>query len=75
MNPVYLDYNATTPIDAEVADFMIPFLREHFGNPSSTHQYGIATRKAVEEAREKVASIAGLQAGGSDLYKRRNRIE
>lgn len=35
--PVYLDYNATTPIDLEVIDAMTPFLKEHFGNPSSAH--------------------------------------
>ncbi len=57
MNTIYLDYNATTPIHPEVADAMIPYLREHFGNPSSSHVYGIATRKAVEVAR---ASVAGM---------------
>ena len=57
MKPVYLDYNATTPVDSEVADFMIPFLREHFGNPSSIHWYGIQTRKAIEEARQNVADF------------------
>ncbi|HYW94752.1 MAG TPA: aminotransferase class V-fold PLP-dependent enzyme, partial [Bacteroidales bacterium] len=57
MNPVYLDYNATTPVDPEVADHMIPYLREHFGNPSSTHWYGIQTRKAVEEARKQLAGL------------------
>ncbi len=61
MKPVYLDYNATTPVDPEVADFMIPFLREHFGNPSSNHWYGTRARKAVEEAREKVAGLLGCR--------------
>lgn len=38
--PIYLDYNATTPIDLEVADAMVPFLKEYFGNPSSSHYFG-----------------------------------
>lgn len=57
MQPVYLDYNATTPIDPRVADAMIPFVREHFGNPSSSHVYGVTTRKAVEKARARVAAM------------------
>ncbi len=58
-NPIYLDYNATTPIDPEVADAMLPYLREHFGNPSSSHWYGIQTKKAVEEARQQLANLLG----------------
>jgi cysteine desulfurase len=57
MQPVYLDYNATTPLDAEVKLFMQPFLDQYFGNPSSTHHYGVQTRKAVEEARYHVARL------------------
>lgn len=56
-NPIYLDYNATTPVDREVADAMIPFLTEIFGNPSSSHSYGIKARMAVENAREQVAAL------------------
>ncbi len=55
--PIYLDYNATTPIDPRVAEAMLPFLREHFGNPSSSHVYGATTRKAVEKARKQVAEM------------------
>jgi cysteine desulfurase len=55
--PVYLDYNATTPHDPEVIAAMRPFLEEHFGNPSSTHGYGVQTRGAVEEARYQVAAL------------------
>lgn len=55
--PIYLDYNATTPIAKEVADEMAPFLYEHFGNPSSAHSYGSTTKKAVENARKKVALL------------------
>lgn len=40
-NPVYLDYNATTPVDPKVADAMEPYLRKHFGNSSSGHIYGV----------------------------------
>jgi len=57
MLPVYLDYNATTPIDREVADFMIPFLRGNFGNPSSTHAYGIESKIAIETARKSLARL------------------
>lgn len=57
MQPVYLDYNATTPIDREVADFMIPFLRGKFGNPSSIHSFGIESKKAVENARKSLAAL------------------
>jgi cysteine desulfurase len=57
MKPVYLDYNATTPIDHEVAEAMKPYLEEYFGNPSSLHLMGIAARKAVENARRQVADL------------------
>jgi len=54
---IYLDYNATTPIDPEVADAMRPYLESYFGNPSSSHIYGIQTRKAIEKARAQVAEL------------------
>jgi cysteine desulfurase NifS len=57
LKPIYLDYNATTPIDPEVAEAMRPYLFEHFGNPSSSHWYGIQTKKAVEEARRQLADL------------------
>ena len=57
MKPIYLDYNATTPIDPEVAEAMRPYLFEHFGNPSSSHWYGTQTKKAVDEARRQVADL------------------
>ncbi len=59
MPPIYLDYNATTPIAREVADAMVPYLYEHFGNPSSPYAYGVATKQAVEEARAQVAGLMG----------------
>ncbi len=59
MKPIYLDYNATTPIAPDVAKAMRPFREEHFGNPSSAHGYGAKTRKAVEHARGQVADLLG----------------
>ena len=56
--PIYLDYSATTPVDPRVAQKMIPFLTEHFGNPASrSHPFGWEAEKAVEEAREQVAQL------------------
>ncbi len=63
MNSIYLDYNATTPIDPQVAEAMLPFVDRHFGNPSSSHAFGTPARAAVEEARERVAAMLGCQAG------------
>ena len=62
MKPIYLDYNATTPIDPEVAEAMKPYLTEFFGNPSSTHWFGIQTRKAIEKARKQVAELINCEA-------------
>ena len=61
-DPIYLDFNATTPVDPRVAEAMIPFLREHFGNPSSSHVLGQRTRTAVENARRQAASFLGTEA-------------
>ncbi len=61
--PVYLDYNATTPLDAEVAAAMRPYLEEHFGNPSSSHWYGAQPRAAVAEARAQVAELLHCAPG------------
>src|SRR5438876_11856622 len=56
--PNYLDYSATTPVDPRVAQKMIPYLTDHFGNPASrSHAFGWETEKAVEEAREQVAAL------------------
>ena len=56
-DPIYLDYNATTPIDPAVAAAMLPYLHQHFGNPSSSHVYGQVTRQAVEHARAQLADL------------------
>jgi selenium donor protein len=61
MDPIYLDYNATTPIDPRVFQEMRPYLEEHFGNPSSSHFYGLKTKKAVEKARKQVAELIGCE--------------
>jgi len=62
IRPIYLDYNATTPIASEVAEAMVPYLYEHFGNASSSHAYGAAANQAVEHARAQVAMLIGSQA-------------
>ena len=59
--PIYLDYNATTPVAPEVADAMQPFLRGMFGNPSSSHWYGRRAHEAVERARGDVATLIGAR--------------
>ena len=61
--PIYLDHNATTPILPEVVDAMLPYLREHFGNPSSGHVYGRRAHDAVERARGQVAALLGCDDG------------
>ena len=56
--PIYMDYSATTPVDPRVADAMIPYLTEKFGNPASrSHSFGWVADEAVERAREQVASL------------------
>ena len=56
---IYLDHNATTPLLPEVVEAMLPYLREHFGNPSSGHVYGARARSGVARAREQVAGLLG----------------
>lgn len=60
--PIYLDYNATTPVDPRVVEVMLPYLSERFGNASSTHAYGRTAHAAMERARGQVASLIGADA-------------
>ena len=61
--PIYMDYGATTPVDPRVVDAMIPWLREHFGNPSSrSHAWGWEAEEAVERARGQVAALIGADS-------------
>ena len=71
--PTYLDYNATTPLVPAVMDAMLPYFSQRFGNASSRHEYGRAARKAIDEARQRVAAAVGAHptevvftSGGSE---------
>lgn len=73
MKRIYLDYNATTPIDPRVLEVMMPYLKEDFGNPSSIHSYGRKGKAALDIAREQVAELLGASpreimftSGGSE---------
>lgn len=60
---IYLDYNATTPIEKNVADAMLPYLYGHFGNPSSSHMLGIEAKNAIENARSQVSNLLNCTPG------------
>jgi len=71
--PVYLDHNATTPMDSRVLEAMLPYLTQQYGNASSRHEYGRAARRAIDEARQRVAHAVGAHptevvftSGGSE---------
>lgn len=73
MKNIYLDYNATTPLDPRVLDGMMPYFRDDFGNPSSIHSFGMKSRGALDRAREQVAGLIGASpreifftSGGSE---------
>ena len=61
MSHIYLDHNATTPFDDAVLAAMLPYMREHYGNASSRHEFGTRARRAVNRAREQVAALVGVQ--------------
>ena len=63
MSDIYLDYNATTPIDPQVAAAMLPYVHGLFGNPSSSHSFGLAARQGVDKARSQVAGLLGCAVG------------
>jgi cysteine desulfurase len=60
---VYADYNATTPLDPQVLETMLPYLREHFGNASSVHTFGREARAAIDDVRVRLAKLLGAQEG------------
>ncbi|WP_078544032.1 cysteine desulfurase family protein [Litchfieldia alkalitelluris] len=73
MDKIYLDYNASTPIDPQVIEAMVPFLKSGFGNPSSSHWAGIEAKNALVKSREQVAALLGCEteeiiftSGGSE---------
>ena len=66
MKRVYLDYNSTTPLYPEAVEAMLPYLREHFGNPSNLHFYGRETREAIENARVQVAEL--INASPEEIF-------
>jgi cysteine desulfurase len=63
MNPIYLDYSATTPVRREVREAMLPLYEERFGNPSSIHRWGREARAALEQARARLAAVLGAAPG------------
>ncbi len=63
MRRVYADYNATTPLDPQVLEVMLPYLREHFGNASSVHVFGREARAAIDDTRVRLAKLLGAQEG------------
>jgi cysteine desulfurase len=63
MQRVYADYNATTPLDPQVLEAMLPYLREHFGNASSVHTFGREARAAIDDVRVRLAKLLGAQEG------------
>jgi cysteine desulfurase len=58
---IYFDYAATTPLDPRVLEAMLPYMTEHFGNPNSIHSFGREARRAIDEAREKIAQLLNCQ--------------
>ena len=70
---VYFDYNATTPLDADVRAAMLPFLDEFWGNPSSVHLVGRKARALLDDARDRAAKFLGAKPSENYFYQRRNR--
>jgi cysteine desulfurase len=68
MRPVYLDNNATTRVDAAVVEAMLPYLTEHFGNPSSAHAFGAASRQGMKTARDQVTAFVGARSADEIVF-------
>ncbi len=62
MKPIYLDYNASTPVAPQVLEEMLPYLKNKFGNPSSSHGFGVACKTGIEQARERLALLLRCEA-------------
>jgi cysteine desulfurase len=62
MKQIYLDYNASTPVDPEALEEMLPYLKDRFGNPSSSHSFGAALRAGIAQARERLSLLLGCEA-------------
>jgi cysteine desulfurase len=62
MKPIYLDYNASTPVDPQVFEEILPYLKNTYGNPSSSHSFGAVCRAGIEQARERTALLLGCEA-------------
>ena len=63
-NKIYLDYQATTPVDKRILDKMIPYFSENFGNPhSNNHEFGRSVSTAVDEARTNIANLINAETG------------
>ena len=73
MTPVYLDFNASTPIAAEVAAAMRAVSDEGYGNPSSTHWAASAAKQSLEASRAQVADLLGCSCAGDRVHERRER--
>jgi cysteine desulfurase len=70
---IYLDNAATTPLDPEVMEVMLPVMQKQFGNPSSIHSFGRETRTIIEKARKTVAGLLNTSPSEIFFYIRRNR--
>jgi cysteine desulfurase len=69
MKPIYMDHHATTPLDSEVLDAMMPYLKDQFGNPSSsTHEFGRSARNAVENARQQISDLIGAASPDEIIF-------
>jgi len=66
MKRIYFDHSATTPVDTEVAKLTVEYMTEKFGNASSVHAFGREARKAIDEARDKVAAL--LNASSNEIF-------
>jgi hypothetical protein len=74
-DPIYLDYNATTPVAPEVVEAMLPWLRDQFGNASSSHAFGKRAAAAVSHARDQVAAMIARAPRRDRLHRLRDRVE